>query len=202
MSAARRAPAKKAKKADPGTVCRELVAAAEAGKLPRTVLLLGPARGEEEPWFAEQILAAARRWARQHEEFDLLEVDGGSPDFEMGVVDSFLSAPGLFGGERVLLFARAGKAMNAARKICPTGMMKPANTPSATPRGTLRRVKRQSSGVRNRWAIGRKYLFCAICSRVGMRKRIQSASAVFDLRSLIATTSPCAASLASASGGR
>ena len=99
-------------------------------------------------------------------------------------------------------FARAGKAMNAARKICPTGMMKPANTPSATPRGTLRRVKRQSSGVRNRWAIGRKYLFCAICSRVGMRKRIQSASAVFDLRSLIATTSPCAASLTSASGGR
>ncbi|MAW59936.1 MAG: hypothetical protein CMJ94_03755 [Planctomycetes bacterium] len=120
MSAARRAPAKKAKKADPGTVCRELVAAAEAGKLPRTVLLLGPARGEEEPWFAEQILDAARRWARQHEEFDLLEVDGGSPDFEMGVVDSFLSAPGLFGGERVLLFARAGKAMKKHKRLANT----------------------------------------------------------------------------------
>ena len=47
-------------------------------------------------------------------------------------------------------FARAGKDMKAARNICPTGMMKPAKMPSATPRGTLRRVKRQSSGVRNR----------------------------------------------------
>ena len=98
--------------------------------------------------------------------------------------------------------ARAGSAMNAARKICPTGMMKLANTPSATPRGTLRRVKRHSSGVRNRCAIGWRYLLRAICSRVGMRRRSQSASAVFDLRLLIATPLPCAASLAVARARR
>ena len=122
MSAARRAPAKSAakKKADPGTVCRELVAAAQAGELPRTLLMLGPARGEEEPWFAEQILAAARRWARENQQFDLLEVDGGSPDFELATLDSFLGAPGLFGGERVLLFARAGKALKKNKRLAKT----------------------------------------------------------------------------------
>ena len=97
--------------------------------------------------------------------------------------------------------ARAGSAMKAAKKIWPTGTIKPAKIPSATPRGTLRRVKRHNSGVRNRCAMGRKYLFRAICSRVGMRRRIQSDRNVLDLRSLIATTLPCAASLASARGG-
>ncbi|MCH2101279.1 MAG: hypothetical protein MK209_05105 [Planctomycetes bacterium] len=118
MSAARRSSGRSTKKkADPGTVCRELVELADAGRLPRNVLLLGPTRGEEEPWFAEQVLAAARRWARRNEEFDLLEIDGGSPDFEIGMLDNFLSAPGLFGGERVLLFARAGKAMKKHKRL-------------------------------------------------------------------------------------
>ncbi len=64
--------------------------------------------------------------------------------------------------------ARVGSARNAARKICPSGMMNPANSPRATPRGTLRRVKRHSSGDRKRCAIGARYLFRAMSSRVGI----------------------------------
>jgi DNA polymerase III delta subunit len=122
MSAARRAPAKKSakKKADPGTVCRELVAAAQRGELPRGLLLLGPTRGEDEPWFGEQVISAARHWAREQDDLDLLDVDGGSPDFDPSVLDSFLAAPGLFGGARVLFFSRAAKPLKRWKRLAQT----------------------------------------------------------------------------------
>lgn len=118
MSAARRSAGKsKAKKADPGTVCRQLIAAAAQGELPRALLLMGPVRGEEEPWFAEQVLAAARRYVRDRPDLDVLEIDGGSPDFDIATIEGFLGARGLFGGERALLFARAGKALKKHKKL-------------------------------------------------------------------------------------
>lgn len=122
MSAATRRKGKAAskKRSDPGTVCRTLCAAAADGGLERLVLLLGPTRGEEEPWFGERVLGAARAWARTREDLDLLEVDGGSPDFDAAGVESFLQAPGLFGGERVLLFARAGKALKKSKSLVQT----------------------------------------------------------------------------------
>ena len=72
--------------------------------------------------------------------------------------------------------AREGSARKAARKICPMGTMKAANSPSATPRGTERRVKRHNSGERKRCAMGARYLFSAISSRVGVFLRITSAA--------------------------
>jgi hypothetical protein len=116
MSAAR--PAKPRKKAaDPGTTCRELCSLAAEGKLPKLLLLLPPTRGEEEPWFATQVLNAARKWSRQLEGLDLLECDGGSPDFNVAGLEAFLGAPGLFGGERVLFFSRATKALKKTPRL-------------------------------------------------------------------------------------
>jgi DNA polymerase III delta subunit len=85
---------------------------AEQGALPRLLLLLPPSRGEDEPWFAEQVLEAARTRARSMEGVDLLESDGGSPDFSADALGAFLSAASLFGGERVLVLGRAGPALS------------------------------------------------------------------------------------------
>jgi hypothetical protein len=116
MSAVRKAKPRK-KAVDPGTTCRELCGLAAEGQLPKLLLMLPPTRGEEEPWFATQVLAAARQWSRQLEALDLLECDGGSPDFDAAGLEAFLGAPGLFGGERVLYLARASKALKKTPRL-------------------------------------------------------------------------------------
>ncbi len=116
MSAARR---KSARAPDPGTVCRELCAAAAQGELPPLLLLTAPVRGEEEPWFGERILSQVREWARAQSDLDLMDCDGGSPDFDSTSVEAFLGAPGLFGGERLLVFGRATKALQKAPALAP-----------------------------------------------------------------------------------
>jgi DNA polymerase III delta subunit len=117
VSAARSKPARRKKAPDPATVCRELCDLAAAGKLPRHVVLLSPTRGEDEVWFPEQILQTAREWAKSNPALDLMECDGGSPDFAADALEAFLSAPGLFGGDRVLIFSRATKALKKYSKL-------------------------------------------------------------------------------------
>jgi len=117
VSAVRKKPVRKKKAPDPATVCRELCELAEMGKLPQQVVLLSPIRGEEEVWFPEQILNAARDWARQNDQLDLMECDGGSPDFSAEGLEAFLAAPGLFGGDRVLIFSRAAKAIKKTPRL-------------------------------------------------------------------------------------
>ncbi|TAH35084.1 MAG: hypothetical protein EYC70_14975 [Planctomycetota bacterium] len=108
MSAAR---ARKAPASEPGSQAMELAEAAAAGRLPRLLLLLPPERGEDEPWFSERILAAARAHARAQPGWDVLDLDGGSPDFQPAALDDFLGSASLFGNQRVVLFGRAGKAL-------------------------------------------------------------------------------------------
>jgi len=103
--------AKRTKKPDPGTICREWCARMEKGDLPKALLLMAPTRGEEEVWFGERILASCRSWARSQEDLDLLELDGGSPDFSADVLFDFIGSQGLFGGRRLLVFGRAEKAL-------------------------------------------------------------------------------------------
>ena len=77
MSAATR----KKRAADPGTTCRELCTRFKKGDLPRCFLVLPPTSGEEEVWFGEQVLKAARTFGRSQEGLDLLDIDASSPDF-------------------------------------------------------------------------------------------------------------------------
>src|SRR3546814_8095512 len=51
-------------------------------------------------------------------------------------------------------FARVGNANSAASGMCANGNKVPVRMPSATPRGTDRRVKRHSDGARIRCATG------------------------------------------------
>jgi DNA polymerase III delta subunit len=108
MSAATR----KKRQPDPGTTCRELVARAEQGDLPRLLLLLPPTSGEEEAWFGEQVLAAARRFGRSQEGLDLLDVDASSPDFQPDQIDAFLGSKSLFANRQALILGRSAKALN------------------------------------------------------------------------------------------
>lgn len=101
----------KSRSQDPGSTCRELCRLARERKLPRLLLLLPPSRGEDESWFGEQVLGAARRAAREADGLELFEVDGGSPDFDAGALEGFLAASSLFGGERALVLGRAGPAL-------------------------------------------------------------------------------------------
>lgn len=103
--------------ADPVATYRELVGGARSGELPRLVLLMPPERVDEEPWFAERILAAAREWARSQPDVDLLDLDGGSPDFQPQAVDAFLGASSLFGGRRALLLGRATRALEGSVRL-------------------------------------------------------------------------------------
>jgi DNA polymerase III delta subunit len=109
--------AKRPKIPDPGTLSRNWCARLVQGDLPPVLLLLPPTRGEEEPWFADRILGAARQWARAQEDLDLLECDGASPDFSPEAVLNFLGSQGLFGGERVLLMGRATKALTKSAAL-------------------------------------------------------------------------------------
>lgn len=113
MSAA----ARPARAPDPGTVCREWSARAERGELPRLLVLLPPASGEEEPWFAERVCAAARRGARAREGLELGDFDAGSPDFRPEAVEEFLAAPSLFSPVRALVIERAGKALKRGPRL-------------------------------------------------------------------------------------
>src|SRR5690606_2672549 len=79
-----------------------------------------------------------------------------------------------------------------ANRICANGMMMPTSNPSATPRGTERRVKRHSSDRSTRPANGRMKRLCSICSRVGMLLRNQSASQVLERKSIMIPRQPCA----------
>ena len=82
--------------------------------------------------------------------------------------------------------------MNSIRRnICPIGTINAANKPNATPRGTLRRVKRHNSGERKRCAIGLRKRFSAISSRVGIYLRIRSARKVLEREPLIGIPKPC-----------
>ncbi len=117
MSAARSKPARRKKAPDPATICRELCDLAGAGKLPSHVVLLSPTRGEDEVWFPEQVLQTARDWAKDNSSLDLMECDGASPDFAADALDAFLAAPGLFGGDRVLIFSRAAKALKKTPRL-------------------------------------------------------------------------------------
>lgn len=102
---------------DPVAIFRELRTAYAEGAPPAALFLLPPVRGEAEPWFAEALLEGARTSWRAQDGIDLLEVDGGSPDFVADSVEAFLSAPSLFGGERALIFARASKAFRKAKSL-------------------------------------------------------------------------------------
>lgn len=102
---------KRKKAPDPGSLCRDLCAAAEADELRGLLLLLPPTRGEEEVWFAERILESIRKSLQRREDLDVLEVDGGSPDFTPDTVENFLQAPSLFSSGRALVFSRAAKAL-------------------------------------------------------------------------------------------
>ena len=90
---------------------------AAAGNLPQHVVLLSPTRGEDEVWFPEQILQTAREWAKENTQLDLMECDGASPDFAPDSLEAFLAAPGLFGGDRVLIFSRAAKALKKYSRL-------------------------------------------------------------------------------------
>jgi len=104
------APRKK-KAPDPGTSCREWCARAAAGDLPKLLLILPPTSGEDEAWFGEQILSAARAFGRTVPELDLLDLDCASPDFTPDLVDSFLASPSLFANRQALILGRAAKAL-------------------------------------------------------------------------------------------
>lgn len=106
MSAAKR------RQADPGSQFRETLAKIQQGELPRLLLLVPPSSGEEESWFAEQIFAAARKYAHELGDCDLLDQDGGSPDFRAEDLDAFLQSSSLFASRKVLLLQRAGKGLN------------------------------------------------------------------------------------------
>jgi len=112
--AAKRAP-------DPGTVCRELCAAAAEGRLPRLLLLLPPARGEAEPWFPERILLAVRSAARAATDLEFLDLDGGDPDFDPAPLEGFLGAGSLFGGGggRGLVLGRALRPLSRWGRLFP-----------------------------------------------------------------------------------
>lgn len=107
MSAAARRP----RAPDPGALCRDWCGRAERGELPALLLVLPPTSGEDEPWFGERILAAARANARASEGVELGDFDAGAPDFTPDVVEQFLGAPSLFAPRRVLVLSRAGKAL-------------------------------------------------------------------------------------------
>jgi len=105
------AAAPKKKAPDPGTSCRTWCARASTGDLPKLLLILPPTAGEEEAWFGEQILAAARTFGRGIAELDLLDLDCASPDFSPDLVDSFLASPSLFASRQALILGRASKAL-------------------------------------------------------------------------------------------
>lgn len=106
MSAAKR------RQADPGSQFRETLARIQKGELPRLILILPPSSGEEESWFSEQLFAAARAYAHALGDCDLLDQDGGSPDFRAEDLDAFLQSSSLFASRKVLLLQRAGKGLN------------------------------------------------------------------------------------------
>jgi DNA polymerase III delta subunit len=106
------AAARKKRAPDPGTTCREWCARASAGDLPKLLLVLPPTSGEEEAWFGDQILAAARAYGRTIPELDMLDLDCASPDFTPDMVDSFLASPSLFASRQALILGRASKALN------------------------------------------------------------------------------------------
>jgi hypothetical protein len=83
------------KQLDPGTEYRQWCGLASAGELPRLLLILPP-MGEDEPWFGEQVAAAVRRFAATQDGLDFLDIDGGSPDFDVQSLDNFLNSPSLF----------------------------------------------------------------------------------------------------------
>lgn len=113
MSAA----ARRARAPDPGSVARTWCARATAGELPRLLLVLPPASGEEEPWFAERVCAAARHAARAQPGLELGDFDAGSPDFRAEAVEEFLAAPSLFTPTRALVLERAGKALKRGPRL-------------------------------------------------------------------------------------
>ncbi|MCP4772193.1 MAG: hypothetical protein GY879_12370 [Planctomycetes bacterium] len=106
------AAAKKKRAPDPGTSCRELCSRAAKGDLPKLLLILPPTSGEEEAWFGEQVMKAARDFGRGIPELDLLDLDCASPDFTPDLVDGFLSSPSLFASRQALILGRASKALN------------------------------------------------------------------------------------------
>lgn len=106
------AAARRKRAPDPGTSCREWCGRAAEGQLPKLLLILPPTQGEEETWFGDRILSAAREFARSQDGLDLLDVDGASPDFTPDQVDSFLASPSLFTSRQALILGRAGKALN------------------------------------------------------------------------------------------
>ncbi|MDP7062479.1 MAG: hypothetical protein QF489_06050 [Planctomycetota bacterium] len=106
------AAAKKKRAPDPGTSCREWCARVAQGNLPKLLLILPPTSGEEEAWFGEQVLKAAREYGRSIPELDLLDLDCASPDFTPDLVDGFLASPSLFASRQALILGRASKALN------------------------------------------------------------------------------------------
>ena len=103
---------------DPGSLCRELCRLAAKGQLPRLLILAAPAKGEEEPWFAEQVLQTAREAGRKDAGLDLLDLDGGGEALPVDTLDGFLQAASLFAdGARALLLARAGGALNRLPRL-------------------------------------------------------------------------------------
>ncbi|MFK5957122.1 MAG: hypothetical protein QM477_11825 [Planctomycetota bacterium] len=108
MSAATR----KKRAADPGTTCREWCSRLEQGEAPRCLLVLPPTSGEEEVWFGEQVLRAARQYGRAQEGLDLLDIDASSPDFQPEMLAGFLASKSLFASRQALILGRAAKALN------------------------------------------------------------------------------------------
>src|ERR1700712_37567 len=75
----------------------------------------------------------------------------------------------------ITILARAGSASNAATNVCATGMIGATNRPSATARGTDRRLKCHRSGFSKRSAKGASQRLAVMVSRVGICPRNQCA---------------------------
>ena len=98
------------KQLDPGTEYRQWCGLARDGKLPRLLLILPP-KGDEEVWFGEQVASAAREYLATQDGIDILDIDGGSADFDADSLDSFLNSQSLFATRQALIFSRAAKAI-------------------------------------------------------------------------------------------
>jgi len=107
------------RKGRPGPIdeYQELLPLIREGKLPKLVLFLTPNFGEEETWFSDQLMRAAREWALQQDGLDLMDVDGHSPDFSADSMDAFLGSQSLFAGRQALIFSRATAALKKYKRL-------------------------------------------------------------------------------------
>ena len=107
------------RKGRPGPIdeYQELLPLMREGALPKLLLFLTPSFGEEETWFSDHLIRAAREWAAQQDDLDLMDVDGHSPDFSPEAMDGFLASQSLFAGRQALIFSRASMALKKHKRL-------------------------------------------------------------------------------------